>query len=214
MPSRRKRRASAGAEQLIDPTDRDRGAQTSVADLSPDLLVEIFACLGHDDLFQALQVCKVWAAAAAAPAADAPGALWHRRCLARGFGTAATPSSWRDAYRTAYQAGCYECGGATPRRTMGFAPLAVRLCPPCWAACAEAPTPGQRLIPKTQAKQRWCMTDGALAALPHAVDSNPINPGFAAMHLYRVKDVREAAVRAFGSVEAVGRERRRRLARR
>ncbi|KAL6782661.1 hypothetical protein ACKKBG_A07625 [Auxenochlorella protothecoides x Auxenochlorella symbiontica] len=37
------------------------------------------------------------------------------------------------------------------------------------------------------------MRPADLAALPHAVASNPINPAFLPMHLFRKADVEEAA---------------------
>ncbi|RMZ55664.1 hypothetical protein APUTEX25_000247, partial [Auxenochlorella protothecoides] len=66
------------------------------------------------------------------------------------------------------------------------------LCSACAGAYAD-PNPSQRLVTKTHAQYLYRMRPADLAALPHAVASNPINPAFLPMHLFRKADVEEAA---------------------
>jgi hypothetical protein len=68
-------------------------------------------------------------------------------------------------------------------------------------------------VAKVYAKRWFCLRDEELQGLLHCADVNPVDPAFTAMHLYRKGDVRRAALRKFGSFEAVEAERRRRLCR-
>lgn len=52
-----------------------------------------------------------------------------------------------------------------------------------------------------------------LAALPHCVEPNPINPAWQLMHLYRRLDVRRKAIERWGSWERMAAEHRRRITR-
>lgn len=128
-------------------------------------------------------------------------------------GAPATAASWQALYRERYGQACYECfGSPCGRTTLGFAPLQLRLCRACAEAYA-APQPAHRLLSKTEAKWRYCLRDGDLAELHHALDTNPINPAFAPMTLYRRLDVAAAAAARWGSLEGTAAEQRRRLAR-
>lgn len=82
--------------------------------------------------------------AAAPPAAAAVGA-----------NVAPPPISvdWLQAYKAAYGAACYECFRPTDRRTIGNAPLRLRLCQTCKDGFVRS-TPQQRLVTATEAKYR------------------------------------------------------------
>ena len=189
--------------------------------LPPDVWPAVFQRLDLESLAQAAQVCRAWRRA------SQEEEVWEALCLRRGWqkpagsgGQAegapdATAATWRDVCRRNYEAACYDCFQPCTRTTctLGFAPLVVRLCQAC-ARGYESPRPQQRLVCKTQAKQRFCLKDSDLAPLRHAVEANPANPAFLPMHLYRQADVHAAAVARHGSADAAEREYRRRLARR
>jgi hypothetical protein len=62
----------------------------------------------------------------------------------------------------------------------------------------------------TRALDPWCLKVTDLEGLPHAVESDPMIPVYQPFHLYRLVDVRGAAVRRWGSIAGVEEERIRR----
>jgi hypothetical protein len=206
--TRKKPRLSERSEARSKP----EGSEASIAGLTTNILCTIFGRLDHDTLFVAGSTCRAWHACQ-----TSSENLWQTAFQCRGWTRQSTEtiSTWREAYKQHYQTACYDCFKPCTRRTLSFAPLVLRLCQDCRLAYAEAPLPHQRLIPKTQAKQRWCLRDRDIASLPYAVDANPIDPAFAPMHLYRVcGDVRQTALSKFGSMQALEAERKKRANRR
>lgn len=206
MPPRGRRRSQ--------PSDQDQQHRYSFANNQPwalptEVLITIFSLLEHDDLFNCLSICKAWHTARDADL------LWAQQCLLHSWDLdqGSEPETWQDAYKRHYKLSCSDCFTPCERKTLSFGPLVVRLCRACSRGYAER-QPGQRLIPKTQAKQHWCLSDSDLQHVRYCIEPNPINPAFSSMHLYRITDIRSAALRKFGTVEAVDKERRRRLTRR
>ena len=79
------------------------------------------------------------------------------------------------------------------RRTNDFSPLCVTLCRDCSRGYAGPPNPSRRLLTATDAKRSYCLRPADIEPLPHAIDTNPIEAGFAPMKLYRKVDVVAAA---------------------
>ena len=207
MPPRKRRQA----QQPSDHGHPSSNPNQPYNALPIEVLVSIFSQCNHDGVFNALCTCKAWYSATNSDS------LWELLCLVHGWRCKQDPhdelETWKDAYQRHYESVCYDCFVPCERKTLSFAPLAVRLCQACSHGYA-ARQPGQRMIAKTQAKHQWCLSDSDLQPLPYCVESNPINPLFQSMHLYGLIDIRTAALAKFETVEAVEKERRRRLTRR
>ena len=146
----------------------------TAADLPAEVLPGVLALLDHDSLFCALQVCRAWRAAAAAPE------LWERLCAARGWAEAseqqqeqhaqqqqaqqqaqqqeAAPANWRQRYRQRYAAACFDCFRPTERHTLAVGSLRLRLCKPC-SDGYDSPRPHHRLLAASTAKRQCCLRD-------------------------------------------------------
>ena len=132
--------------------------------------------------------------------------------------------SSRDVYKGLYRQSCYDCAslfasdekidssmvhvhGVT--RTTGGA-LRMRLCKACSQGYAKT-TPAQRLATGAAAKDFFLLRAADLQPLPHGIDTNPVDPGWAPMRLYRKADVTEAALTRWGDRASWEKERHKRL---
>lgn len=132
--------------------------------------------------------------------------------------TTATTTSPRQLYADVCAFACYDCremrdaldpAPRAPRTTAGT--LRVRLCVTCSRAYAGWRPTGQRLVTATAAKERYGLRPADLAGFRYGLDTNPVDPGFAPMKLYRRTDARAAAMARWGSGEALEAELRKRM---
>ena len=86
----------------------------------------------------------------------------------------------------------------------------MRLCKACSQGYAKT-TPAQRLATGAAAKDFFLLRAADLQPLPHGIDTNPVDPGWAPMRLYRKADVTEAALTRWGDRASWERERHKRL---
>ena len=138
----------------------------------------------------------------------------------------------RDVYKHLYGRSCYDCAsfchhltrqvvtddgyfdpsfGGVPsfmRETGGA--LKMRLCKACSGGYAKS-TPAQRLATGAAAKDFFLLRPADLSPLPHGIDTNPVDPGWAPMRLYRKVDVTEAALARWGDRASWEKERHKRL---
>ena len=138
----------------------------------------------------------------------------------------------RDVYKHLYGRSCYDCasfchhltrqvvtddgyfdpsfGGVLSfmRETGGA--LKMRLCKACSGGYAKS-TPAQRLATGAAAKDFFLLRPADLSPLPHGIDTNPVDPGWAPMRLYRKVDVTEAALARWGDRASWEKERHKRL---
>ncbi len=138
----------------------------------------------------------------------------------------------RDVYKHLYGRSCYDCAsfchhltrqvvtddgyfdpsfGGVPsfmRETGGA--LKMRLCKACSGGYAKS-TPAQRLATGAAAKDFFLLRPADLRPLPHGIDTNPVDPGWAPMRLYRKVDVTEAALARWGDRASWEKERHKRL---
>ena len=138
----------------------------------------------------------------------------------------------RDVYKHLYGRSCYDCasfchhltrqvvtddgyfdpsfGGVLSfmRETGGA--LKMRLCKACSGGYAKS-TPAQRLATGAAAKDFFLLRPADLRPLPHGIDTNPVDPGWAPMRLYRKVDVTEAALARWGDRASWEKERHKRL---
>ena len=139
-----------------------------------------------------------------------------------------TSRKWssRDVYKDLYRMSCYECAKllepcdddvfwarvtdikGIPRKTAGA--LKLRLCKACNQGYVKS-TPAQRLATGAAAKDFFLLRTADLQPLPHGIDTNPVDPGWSPMRLYRKADVTEAALTRWGDRASWERERHKRL---
>lgn len=183
--------------------------------LPPVLMTRILRDVDHDTLFTVMSLNSSWHHAICND-----DILWRTKCYQHGWTKLAceTPpggsATWKQVYKARYQESCYDCLKPCSRKTLSFGKIQLRLCQKCSRMYAEPQLPHQRLISKTRAKGRWILSDVDLEQLPFAIEPNPINPLFAAMHLYRLRDVRKLSIEKFGSLHAVEEAWHKRLTRR
>ena len=129
-----------------------------------------------------------------------------------------TTTSPRQLYADVCAFACYDCremrdaldpAPRAPRTTAGT--LRVRLCVTCSRGYARWRPTGQRLVTATAAKERYGLRPADLAGFRYGLDTNPVDPGFAPMKLYRRMDARTAAMARWGSGEALEAELRKRM---
>jgi hypothetical protein len=129
-----------------------------------------------------------------------------------------TTTSPRQLYADVCAFACYDCremrdaldpAPRAPRTTAGT--LRVRLCVTCSGGYAGWRPTGQRLVTATAAKERYGLRPADLAGFRYGLDTNPVDPGFAPMKLYRRTDTRAAAMARWGSGEALEAELRKRM---
>ena len=132
--------------------------------------------------------------------------------------TTTTTSSPRQLYADVCAFACYDCremrdaldpAPRAPRTTAGT--LRVRLCVTCSRGYSRWRPTGQRLVTATAAKERYGLRPADLARFQYGLDTNPVDPGFAPMKLYRRTDARAAAMARWGSGEALEAELRKRM---
>jgi len=132
--------------------------------------------------------------------------------------TTSTTSSPRQLYADVCAFACYDCremrdaldpAPRAPRTTAGT--LRVRLCVTCSRGYSRWRPTGQRLVTATAAKERYGLRPADLARFQYGLDTNPVDPGFAPMKLYRRTDARAAAMARWGSGEALEAELRKRM---
>lgn len=180
------------AKANVDPPDWSR--------LSPDILNNIFGHLHHEDYFQARRVCKAWNQAQIS---------YHR-------------SDYHKQTYVQHKDQCYECLGTNtppsspnknrgPVKSMSFAPLVVNICRNCFKQYPDGLGPYQRLLPEAQARNRYCLAKTDLQPLRYAVITNPVNPNWSPMHLYREREVRSLALVKWKSDDNIQCERHRRM---
>mmetsp|Transcript_8868 Transcript_8868/g.37532 ORF Transcript_8868/g.37532 Transcript_8868/m.37532 type:complete len:331 (+) Transcript_8868:67-1059(+) len=140
----------------------------------------------------------------------------------------------RDVYKHLYGRSCYDCASfchhlwTGPRKVVNddgyFDPfgeipsfmretggaLKMRLCKACSGGYAKS-TPAQRLATGAAAKDFFLLRPADLSPLPHGIDTNPVDPGWAPMRLYRKVDVTEAALARWGDRASWEKERHKRL---
>ena len=134
--------------------------------------------------------------------------------------------SSRDVYRDLYRVSCYDCASLLERRedhdswarvsevegitrtTAGA--LKVRLCKACQRGYAKS-TPAQRLATGAAAKDFFLLRTADLQPLPCGIDTNPVDPGWAPMRVYRKTDATEAALTRWGDRASWEKERHKRL---
>jgi hypothetical protein len=169
--------------------------------LSPDIFDNLLGRLNHEDYFQARQVCKGWNQAQISD---------HR-----------SSSKYMQTYLQ-HKDQCYECLGSnappispnknrTPIKSMSFAPLVVNICRNCFRQYPDGLGPDQRLLPEAQARNRYCLAKTDLQPLRYAVMTNPVNPNWSPMHLYREREVRSLALVKWKSYDNIQSERHRRM---
>ena len=133
----------------------------------------------------------------------------------------------RDVYKHLYGRSCYDCASFCSNRVTDdgyFDPferipefmretggaLKMRLCKACSQGYAKS-TPAQRLATGAAAKDFFLLRPADLSPLPHGIDTNPVDPGWAPMRLYRKVDVTEAALARWGDRASWEKERHKRL---
>jgi XPA protein C-terminus len=127
-------------------------------------------------------------------AAAAPG---RAETPAAGRPNGGEEAAWRRRYLDTRRRLCRECGAACTRHTLACGRLVFPLCQGCSRGHAT-PTAGQRLITSSQAAYQYRLHAADLAALPYALDSNPVNVLYPAMKLFWKLQVRQAAVAKCG----------------
>jgi hypothetical protein len=140
----------------------------------------------------------------------------------------------RDVYKHLYGRSCYDCASFCHHLTSRLVPnddgdfdfdqfegapsfmretggaLKMRLCKACSGGYAKS-TPAQRLATGAAAKDFFLLRPADLRPLPHGIDTNPVDPGWAPMRLYRKVDVTEAALARWGDRASWEKERHKRL---
>lgn len=140
----------------------------------------------------------------------------------------------RDVYKHLYGRSCYDCASFCHHLTSKLVPdddgyfdfdlfggvpsfmretggaLKMRLCKACSGGYAKS-TPAQRLATGAAAKDFFLLRPADLSPLPHGIDTNPVDPGWAPMRLYRKVDVTEAALARWGDRASWEKERHKRL---
>jgi hypothetical protein len=140
----------------------------------------------------------------------------------------------RDVYKHLYGRSCYDCASFCHHLTSRLVPnddgdfdfdqfegapsfmretggaLKMRLCKACSGGYAKS-TPAQRLATGAAAKDFFLLRPADLSPLPHGIDTNPVDPGWAPMRLYRKVDVTEAALARWGDRASWEKERHKRL---
>ena len=187
--------------------------------LNADVVAHVLSFLTDQaDIASAAAVSKTFAAAAARDAAwvgveaargwtaDGPATAAVNRAAERAKQTAATSSSPPQAPPLLLPAGararcaalarvaCYDCGAVTRRRTLPAAPLTLRLCHACACGYADggggaSAAGGRRLVAAGEGGGDGAPLPGLAASLPFALDVPPGAPGFAAVRLFRRRDV-------------------------
>ena len=193
-------------------------------DLPPEVLTNIMASLDDDqDLVNALATCRAW------HAAGSDVSLWQARMTLLRPGARQSSDDGRRAsaaaayddpkcrYQQAARRVCFDCRRLdryafrlrVPQSAPPTARLVVRLCNSCRESYRHT-TPQQRLITHGTAQFRFRLRfDKDLAPLPSALAPNPIDDRFVLMRLSRLSAVRCAAIRQWGSEDAMLRQMRR-----
>ena len=210
---------SSGLQDLPeDMPDGSLEAQRCAAlHLPLEMVVRIMGFLDDDqDLVNALATCRHW------HGAGQDNSMWQARMalLRPAASTSAEDGSvaagaadddQKRRYQKAAQGVCFDCrrkGVHAPRlRVPQAAPLttrlSVRLCDDCRETYRHT-TPQQRLITHGTAQFRYRLQfDKDLAPLPAALAPNPIDDRFVLMRLSRLSTVRVAAVKRWGSEDAM-----------
>ncbi len=218
-------RAAAGTVGSQRPSEHEGstheiahgGRQCAAEHLPPDVLARILGSLDDDqDLVNALATCRAW------QAASGDDSLWQARMAMlqpappRSSGDGRTPAGAADAdpkrrYQLAARGVCFDCrrvGVHAPRlRVPQSAPLTARLVVRLCDSCRESyrhTTPQQRLVTHGMAQFRFRLRlDKDLSSLPSALAPNPIDDRFVLMRLSRLSTARCAAIRRWGSEDAM-----------
>lgn len=106
---------------------------------------------------------------------------------------------------------CYECLLPSEQTDKTLGEIVLRLCTRCLDSYFLH-NPCKRLVAKSEAARAFRLRGVDLAPLPHARATNPVNPSFLSMYLYRTRDVREAAAKRWGGWERAQTARRGRRA--
>lgn len=147
-----------------------------------------------------------------------PRGLHHddpRESAPSSSGSSFTPARLMALYKQLYKDACYDCfelpdpgSDQPPRTTAG--PLRLRLCRGCSAGYADVANPRKRLVTRTDASRVFCTQPQDVASLPYALEPNPIDQRFAPMKLMRRTEVLDAALKRWGSRDALEAEMQRR----
>jgi len=185
--------------------------------LPREVITRILGSLDDDqDLVNALAACRAW------QAAGLDDSLWQARMAllqpapqsSSSDGSSAAGAVDADPkrrYQLAARGLCFDCRRMgvyalrlrVPQSAPYSARLVVRLCDGCRESYRHT-TPQQRLITHGTAQFRFRLRlDKDLSLLPSALAPNPIDDRFVLMRLSRLSAVRCAAIRRWGSEDAM-----------